>query len=49
MYSPDGMITQDGFASMLSMLGTLEPAEFAKADIAFDRTFDPRFVQAARI
>ena len=49
MYSPDGMITQDGFASMLSMLGTLEPAEFASADIAFDRTFDPRFVQAARI
>ncbi|WP_279482337.1 ABC transporter substrate-binding protein [Aureimonas sp. SK2] len=48
MYSPDGVITEDGFQSMLSMLKTLEPDEFGSADLTFAQTFDPRFVTAAK-
>ena len=48
MYSPDGMISEEGYKSMMSVLKTLD-AELASADVPYDKTFDPRFVKAARI
>ncbi|WP_337267417.1 ABC transporter substrate-binding protein [Oryzifoliimicrobium ureilyticus] len=47
MYSPDGMITKEGYDSMMSVLKGLDP-ELANADVAFDKTFDPTFVKAAK-
>ena len=45
MYSLDGLVTKDGYDSMMSVLKTLDP-ELAKADVPFDKTFDSTFVKA---
>ncbi|UHD46994.1 ABC transporter substrate-binding protein [Aureimonas altamirensis] len=45
MYSPDGIIGQDGFDSLFEMLKTLDP-ELANADVTFQQTFVPQFVEA---
>jgi NitT/TauT family transport system substrate-binding protein len=47
MFSPDGMVTKEGYDSMMSVLKGLDP-ELANADVAFEKTFDPTFVKAAR-
>jgi NitT/TauT family transport system substrate-binding protein len=48
MYSEKGLIAEEGFKSLYEMLKALDP-ELANADISFAQTFDPRFVQAAKI
>jgi NitT/TauT family transport system substrate-binding protein len=48
MYSPDGMISEEGYKSMMSVLKTLDP-ELADADVPYDKTFDPRFIKASKI
>lgn len=48
MYSPDGMVTKEGYDSMMGVLKTLDP-ELANADVPFDKTFDPKFVKAAKV
>ncbi|MBW6425794.1 ABC transporter substrate-binding protein [Rhizobium sp. XQZ8] len=45
MFSPDGMVTKEGYDSMMSVLKALDP-ELANADVAFDKTFDATFVKA---
>lgn len=47
MYSPDGMVTKEGYDSMMGVLKTLDP-DLANADVAYEKTFDPKFVQAAK-
>jgi NitT/TauT family transport system substrate-binding protein len=47
MYSPDGMVTKEGYNSMMGVLKTLDP-ELANADVPFDKTFDPTFAKAAK-
>ncbi|MGY5803621.1 ABC transporter substrate-binding protein [Rhizobium sp. LEGMi12c] len=47
MYSPDGMVTMEGYNSMMGVLKTLDP-ELANADVPFDKTFDPTFAKAAK-
>lgn len=47
MYSPDGLVSQEGYESMLGVLKTLDP-ELANADVPFDKTFDSKFVAAAK-
>lgn len=48
MYSPDGIVTLEGYNSMMGVLKTLDP-ELATADVPFDRTFDPTFAKAVKI
>ncbi|MQB40492.1 ABC transporter substrate-binding protein [Rhizobium sp. ICMP 5592] len=48
MYSPDGMISEEGYKSMMSVLKTLDP-ELADADVPYGKTFDPRFIKAAKL
>ncbi|MGN6145829.1 MAG: ABC transporter substrate-binding protein [Mesorhizobium sp.] len=48
MYSPDGMVTKEGYDSMMGVLKKLDP-ELANADVPYEKTFDPKFVQAAKI
>lgn len=48
MYSPDGMVTKDGYESMMNALKALDP-ELANADVPYEKTFDPAFVKAAKI
>lgn len=45
MYSPDGIVTVEGYNSMMGVLKTLDP-ELANADVPFDKTFDPSFAKA---
>ncbi len=47
MYSPDGMVTEEGYRSMIAVLKTLDP-ELANVDVPFDKTFDPKFVKASK-
>jgi len=47
MYSPDGMVTKEGYDSMMAVLKELDP-ELANVDVPYDKTFDPKFVQAAK-
>ena len=46
MFSPDGLVSQEGYASMMEVLKTLDP-ELANADVAYDKTFNDKFVKAA--
>jgi len=46
MYSPDGLVTEEGYKSMMGVLKALDP-DLAQADVPFEKTFDPRFVKAA--
>ncbi|MBO9136721.1 ABC transporter substrate-binding protein (plasmid) [Rhizobium sp. B230/85] len=46
MYSLDGMVTEEGYKSMMSVLKTLDP-ELANSDVPFSRTFDPSFVKSS--
>jgi NitT/TauT family transport system substrate-binding protein len=48
MYSPDGMVTKEGYDSMMGVLKTLDP-DLANADVPYEKTFDPQFVKAAKI
>jgi NitT/TauT family transport system substrate-binding protein len=48
MYSPDGIVSVEGYSSMMGVLKTLDP-ELANADVPFDKTFDPTFARAAKI
>lgn len=48
MYSPDGLITEDGFKSMLAMLKTLEPTEFGNVEMTFAQTFLRPFRQGCQ-
>ena len=48
MYSPDGLVTKEGYESMMGVLKTLDP-ELAAADVPFEKTFDARFVEAAKL
>ncbi|EKF42989.1 amino acid ABC transporter [Nitratireductor indicus C115] len=46
MYSPDGVVSKEGYDSMMAVLKTLDP-ELANADVPYEKTFDARFVTAA--
>lgn len=46
MYSLDGMVTEEGYKSMMSVSKTLDP-ELANSDVPFSRTFDPSFVTSS--
>ncbi|PRH88026.1 ABC transporter substrate-binding protein [Labrys okinawensis] len=48
MYSPDGMVTKDGYESMMNALKALDP-ELANANVPYEKTFEPAFVKAAKI
>ncbi|MCZ0735213.1 ABC transporter substrate-binding protein [Phreatobacter sp. AB_2022a] len=48
MYSPDGMVTEDGYVSMMAALRALDP-ELANAQVPYERTFNPAFVRAAKV
>lgn len=48
MYSPDGMVTQEGYKSLLDVLKTLDP-KLANTNVTFEQTFDPTFVKAAKV
>lgn len=47
MYSPDGMVTKEGYDSMMAVLKELDP-ELANAEVPYEKTFDSKFVQAAK-
>lgn len=47
MFSPDGLISEEGFDSLFEMIRTIEP-DAAAHDISFSQVFDPRFAQAAQ-
>ncbi|MBS9719599.1 ABC transporter substrate-binding protein [Tianweitania sp. BSSL-BM11] len=46
MFSPDGIVSKEGYASMMEVLKTLDP-ELADADVAYEKTFNDKFVKAA--
>lgn len=46
MYSPDGMVTKEGYDSMMAVLKQLDP-ELANVDVPYEKTFDATFVKAA--
>ena len=46
MFSPDGLVSREGYTSMMEVLKTLDP-ELANADVAYEKTFNDRFVKAA--
>lgn len=48
MYSEKGLIAEEGFNSLYEMLKALDP-ELSGTNIAFGQTFDPRFVEAAKV
>lgn len=45
MFSPDGVVSKEGYQSMMDVLKTLDP-ELANADVPYEKTFDARFVTA---
>ncbi|MBO9134852.1 MULTISPECIES: ABC transporter substrate-binding protein [Rhizobium] len=47
MYSLDGLVTKEGYDSMMGVLKTLDPG-LANADVPFSKTFDPTFAKAAK-
>lgn len=46
MFSPDGVVSKEGYESMMEVLKTLDP-ELADAEVPYEKTFDARFVTAA--
>jgi len=46
MFSPDGLVSREGYQSMMEVLKTLDP-ELAGADVAYEKTFNDSFVKAA--
>jgi len=46
MFSPDGVVSREGYQSMMEVLKTLDP-ELAGADVAYEKTFNDSFVKAA--
>ncbi|GHD05415.1 ABC transporter substrate-binding protein [Tianweitania populi] len=46
MFSPDGLVSREGYASMMEVLKTLDP-ELKNADVAYEKTFNDKFVKAA--
>lgn len=46
MFSPDGVVSKEGYESMMEVLKTLDP-ELADATVPYEKTFDARFVTAS--